>query len=374
MWVPVEELKPGMKVGYPILREDGSILLNRGVVLTPNYIERLRELGFSSVFVEEEHLSDIKVEEPLRIETKIKVQKTLFETVKKLQRGSSFSYEKIAKVLEKVMEDILNYPGTVFYLVQMRQCSDFIFSHSVNVGVISLLLGHYLSLDADYLKKLGLGALLHDLGKIRLPAHIWEEREKITENDKKLISLHPIWSKEIIQMQPGYDFLVSLIALQHHERMDGSGYPYGLKGEDIYFLSRICACADVYDALTVDRPYRKRFSYAEALEYLMGNSSNLFDLQVVTTMIRHIAPYPVGEVVKLTNGETAVVVRLNEGLPIRPVVRVIKDKEGKDLSKPRDIDLMKELTIAIIGSSDETPEDFYSSNEVSRFKEIDFID
>ncbi len=374
MWVPVEELKPGMKVGYPILREDGSILLNRGVVLTPNYIERLRELGFSSVFVEEERLSDIKVEEPLRIETKIKVQKTLFETVKKLQRGSSFSYEKIAKVLEKVMEDILNYPGTVFYLVQMRQCSDFIFSHSVNVGVISLLLGHYLSLDADYLKKLGLGALLHDLGKIRLPAHIWEEREKITENDKKLISLHPIWSKEIIQMQPGYDFLVSLIALQHHERMDGSGYPYGLKGEDIYFLSRICACADVYDALTVDRPYRKRFSYAEALEYLMGNSSNLFDLQVVTTMIRHIAPYPVGEVVKLTNGETAVVVRLNEGLPIRPVVRVIKDKEGKDLSKPRDIDLMKELTIAIIGSSDETPEDFYSSNEVSRFKEIDFID
>ncbi len=108
MWVPVEEHKPGMKVGYPILREDGSILLNRGVVLTPNYIERLRELGFSSVFVEEERLSDIKVEEPLRIETKIKVQKTLFETVKKLQRGSSFSYEKIAKVLEKVMEDILN--------------------------------------------------------------------------------------------------------------------------------------------------------------------------------------------------------------------------------------------------------------------------
>ncbi|HPZ39396.1 MAG: HD-GYP domain-containing protein [Atribacterota bacterium] len=374
MWIPVDELKPGMKVGYPILREDGSILLNQGVALTPGYIKRLRELGFNSIFVEDELFADIKIEEPLRIETKRKAQKVLFETVKKLQRGSKFSYEKVAKVLEEVMEEILNYPGTVFYLVQIRQCSDSIFSHSVSVGVISLLLGHYLSLDMDYLKKLGLGALLHDLGKIRFPPQLLEEREKITEDDKKLISLHPIWSREIIQMQPGYDFLVSLIALQHHERMDGSGYPYGLIGEDIHFLSRICACADVYDALTVDRPYRKRFSYAEALEYLMGNSHSLFDLQVVTTMVRHIAPYPVGEVVKLTSGETAVVIKLNEGLPIRPVVRVIKDEEGNTLSKPRDIDLMKELAISILCSGDETAEDFYPSSDISRFKEMDFID
>jgi len=374
MRVPVEELKPGMKVGYPILRGDGSILLNRGVVLTPGYIKKLQELGFDSVFVKEELFADVKIEEPLQVETKRKVQKTLFETVKKLQRGSKFSYEKVAKVLEEVMEEILNYPGTVFYLVQIRQRSDSVFSHSVSVGVTSLLLGHYLSLDTNYLKKLGLGALLHDLGKIRLPHQLLEEGKELTENDKKLISLHPIWSREIIQMQPGYDFLVSLIALQHHERMDGSGYPYGLKGEDIHFLSRICACADVYDALTVDRPYRKRFSYAEALEYLMGNSHSLFDLQVVTAMVRHIAPYPVGEVVKLTSGETAVVVKLNEGLPIRPVVRVIKDKEGNIVGKPRDIDLMKELTVAILCSGDETPEDFYSSSDVSCFKEMGFID
>jgi len=371
MWIPVDELKPGMKVGYPILREDGSILLNQGVALTPGYIKRLRELGFNSIFVEDELFADIKIEEPLRIETKRKAQKVLFETVKKLQRGSKFSYEKVAKVLEEVMEEILNYPGTVFYLVQIRQCSDSIFSHSVSVGVISLLLGHYLSLDMDYLKKLGLGALLHDLGKIRFPPQLLEEREKITEDDKKLISLHPIWSREIIQMQPGYDFLVSLIALQHHERMDGSGYPYGLIGEDIHFLSRICACADVYDALTVDRPYRKRFSYAEALEYLMGNSHSLFDLQVVTTMVRHIAPYPVGEVVKLTSGETAVVIKLNEGLPIRPVVRVIKDEEGNTLSKPRDIDLMKELAISIIGSGDVELDKSDSNSEEEGGSDVD---
>ena len=163
MWIPVDELKPGMKVGYPILREDGSILLNQGVALTPGYIKRLRELGFNSIFVEDELFADIKKEEPLRIETKRKAQKVLFETVKKLQRGSKFSYEKVAKVLEEVMEEILNYPGTVFYLVQIRQCSDSIFSHSVCGGVISLLLGHYLSLDMDYLINLGLGALLHDL-------------------------------------------------------------------------------------------------------------------------------------------------------------------------------------------------------------------
>jgi len=352
--VPVSELKPGMKVAYPVLREDGSVLLNRGVVLTEAYIQKLRELGFQSIFVEHELFEDIAASEPLRVETRKRVQRILHDTVRRLRRGGGVSYHEVLQVLEEVLDEILTNSTTVFYLIQMQSRNDLIFHHSVNVAVLSLLVGKCLNLSRLQLRKLGLGALLHDLGKIRLPEDLLVKERNLTEDERNLVRMHPIWSKEMIQRNPDYDFLASVIALQHHERLDGSGYPYGLSGEEIHFLSRICACADVYDALTVDRPYRKRFSYAEALEYLMGNASRLFDLQVVTTMVRHIAPYPVGETVRLTTGEIAVVVRLNEGLPIRPVVRVIRDPNGQPLEKPRDLDLMKELTVAIVGTAEVT--------------------
>ncbi len=363
--VSVDDLKPGMRVAYPVLREDGSILLNKGVILTEGYIQRLRELGFQSIFVEYDLLQDVVVSEPLRIETRQRVQRTLHETVRRLQRGSGVSYQEILKALEEVLDEILENPTTVFYLVQMQNCNDLVFQHSVNVAILSLLVGKHLSLSRLQLRKLGLGAILHDLGKVRLPEDLLLKKRQLEEEEKKLVRMHPVWSKEMIQKDPGYDFLASIIALQHHERLNGSGYPYGLSGEEIHFLSRICACADVYDALTVDRPYRKRFSYAEALEYLMGNASRLFDLQVVTTMVRHIAPYPVGETVRLTTGEIAVVLRLNEGLPIRPVVRVIRDASGQLLEKPKDIDLMKELTVAIVGTVEENFESFYTKEELT---------
>jgi len=372
--VNVDKLKPGMVIGYPIMREDGVVLIREGVVLNDVLINRLKKLGFENIYIQDSRFPDANVEEIISHDLRRQALVTLNETLYQVVKGEVISIEPLKKLVDEIIEEVLSSKKPVVSLIQLRQYDDSVFAHSVNVATLSVFIGKFLGFYRSQLKTIALGSLMHDLGKIKIPVEILNKPDRLSPKEWELMRKHSLWSAELMAEKMPEEAESIKIALQHHERMDGSGYPYGLKGEDIYFLSRICACADVYDALTVDRPYRKRFSYAEALEYLMGNSSNLFDLQVVTTMIRHIAPYPVGEVVKLTNGETAVVVRLNEGLPIRPVVRVIKDKEGKDLSKPRDIDLMKELTIAIIGSSDETPEDFYSSNEVSRFKEIDFID
>ncbi len=372
--VRVEDLRPGMKIAYPVFREDGSILLNKGVVLTESYIRRLFELGFESVFIEHEFFEDITVEEPVTLETKRKVQKIFHESLKRLQRGETNGYQKIQSVIQELIDEVLNYPGVIFYLVQLGSKSDALFVHSVNVTVISLMIGKFQNLSYLQLKKLALGTLLHDVGKIRFPPEIFHKKSLLTEEERKIIRMHPVWSREIIQKHAEYDFLASVIALQHHERMNGSGYPYGLSGEEIHLLSRICACADVYDALTVDRPYRKRFSYSEALEYLMGNAGRLFDLQVVTTMVRHIAPYPVGETVKLSTGEIAVVIKLNEGLPIRPVVRVIRDQEGRELDTPRDLDLMSELTVSIVGRPEESPPPSSSNTEEEIYLPEDFLD
>ncbi|MEN3184652.1 MAG: HD domain-containing phosphohydrolase, partial [Atribacterota bacterium] len=250
--VSVHDLQPGMRVAYPVLREDGSVLLNKGVILTEGYIQKLKELGFQSIFVEHDSFQDVVVSEPLRIETRQRVQRMLHDTVKRLRRGSGVSYQEILKILEEVLDEILENPTTIFYLVQMQSRNDLIFQHSVNVAILSLLIGKCLALPRTQLRKLGLGALLHDLGKIRLPEELLLQERQLTEEEAQLVRMHPVWSKEMIQKNPEYDFLASVIALQHHERLDGSGYPYGLSGEEIHFLSRICACADVYDALTVD--------------------------------------------------------------------------------------------------------------------------
>ncbi|MDD3699040.1 MAG: HD-GYP domain-containing protein [Atribacterota bacterium] len=369
--VRVDKLKPGMIVGYPILREDGVIFVKEGVVLNNTLINRLQKLGFENIYIRDSRFPDTDLEEIISHDLRRQALVTLNETFYQAIKGKEVSLEPLKELVDGIIEEILSSKKSVVSLVQLRQYDDSVFTHSVNVAALSVFIGKFLGFSRSQLKTLALGSIMHDLGKIKIPVEILNKPDKLSPKEWELIKKHSSWSAELITEKMPEEIESIEIALQHHERMDGSGYPYGLIGEDIHFLSRICACADVYDALTVDRPYRKRFSYAEALEYLMGNSHSLFDLQVVTTMVRHIAPYPVGEVVKLTSGETAVVIKLNEGLPIRPVVRVIKDEEGNTLSKPRDIDLMKELAISIIGSGDVELDKSDSNSEEEGGSDVD---
>jgi len=352
--IATSRLRPGMIVGYPLVRDDGVVLLKEGVRLNDRLIRKIRELGFEYIYIRDPHFADVDFEEVISYDIRRQALVTLNESFYQIVRGQEAAVEPLKRLVDEIIDEVLSTKKSVVSLIQLRQHDDAVFSHSVNVAALSVFIGKFLRLSRQQLRILALGSLMHDLGKIRVPLEILNKPESLSEEEWHLIRKHSLWSAELMAERISEEGESVLIALQHHERLDGSGYPYGLSGEEIHFLSRICACADVYDALTVDRPYRKRFSYAEALEYLMGNASRLFDLQVVTTMVRHIAPYPVGETVRLTTGEIAVVVRLNEGLPIRPVVRVIRDPNGQPLEKPRDLDLMKELTVAIVGTAEVT--------------------
>ncbi|WP_369019292.1 HD-GYP domain-containing protein [Thermatribacter velox] len=348
--IHVSRLRPGMVTAYPILHENGVILVKEDIVLTEKLINKLKELNFDYIYIKDERFKNVDPEEILSQETKRKVLQTVHETFYKVIKGKEKSIQPLKEAVNSIIEEVLSSRKSVISLVQLRKHDDSVFAHSVNVATLSAFIGKFFKLPAETLHTLALGSLMHDLGKIKVPLEILNKPGKLDAEDWEIIKQHPGWAAELMLERIPENATAIKIALQHHERMNGSGYPYGLAGEEIHLLSRICACADVYDALTVDRPYRKRFSYSEALEYLMGNAGRLFDLQVVTTMVRHIAPYPVGETVKLSTGEIAVVIKLNEGLPIRPVVRVIKDREGRELETPKDLDLMSELTVSIVES------------------------
>ncbi|MBC7217309.1 MAG: HD-GYP domain-containing protein [Candidatus Caldatribacterium sp.] len=363
--IATDHLRPGMVVGYPIIRDDGVVLLREGIRLNDRLIRKIKELGFAYIYIRDPRFADIDLEETISHDIRRQALVTLNESFYQIVKGNAKAIEPLKRLVDEIIDEVLSAKKSVVSLIQLRQHDDAVFSHSVNVAALSVFIGKFLRLSRQQLRVLALGSLMHDLGKIRVPLEILNKPARLSQEEWEIVQKHSLWSAELMSERVPEEPESIRIALQHHERLDGSGYPYGLSGEEIHFLSRICACADVYDALTVDRPYRKRFSYAEALEYLMGNASRLFDLQVVTTMVRHIAPYPVGETVRLTTGEIAVVVRLNDGLPIRPVVRVIRDCSGQLLEKPRDIDLMKELTVAIVGTVEENFEDFYTKEDLT---------
>ncbi|MGB9553871.1 MAG: HD-GYP domain-containing protein, partial [bacterium] len=348
--------------------------LREGVTLTNRLIARVKEAGFEYVYIRDRRFRDVDLEETISYDVRRQALVTLNDSFSSIVKGKQTSLEPIRRLVDEIIDEVLSSRRSVVSLVQLRQHDDAVFSHSVNVSALSVFLGKFLGLSRQQLRLLALGSLMHDLGKVRVPLEILNKPDRLLPEEWEVMRKHPLWSVELMTGKSPEEVVSITVALQHHERLDGSGYPYGLTEEDIHFLSRICACSDVYDALTVDRPYRKRFSYAEALEYLMGNAGKLFDLQVVTAMVRHIAPYPVGEMVRLTTGEIGVVVKLNEGLPIRPVVRIIKDQYGNALEKPRDVDLLRELTVAVLCLADEDVGNFYPREGVPPIAEGELLD
>ncbi|MEN3202750.1 MAG: HD domain-containing phosphohydrolase, partial [Atribacterota bacterium] len=246
-------LKPGMVLGYPLIRDDGVILLREGTRLNDRLIRKIRELGFEYVYVRDLRFADVDLEEVISYGIRRQALVTLNESFYQIVKGNTKAIESLKKLVDEIIDEVLSTKKSVASLIQLRQHDDAVFSHSVNVAALSVFIGRFLRLSRQQLRVLALGSLMHDLGKIRIPLEILNKAEPLSGEEWDLIRKHSLWSAELMSERVTEEPESIQIALQHHERLDGSGYPYGLSGEEIHFLSRICACADVYDALTVDR-------------------------------------------------------------------------------------------------------------------------
>jgi HD-GYP domain-containing protein (c-di-GMP phosphodiesterase class II) len=255
-------------------------------------------------------------------------------------------------VLEKDTENLIQAvelnPGLVIPIIQLKRYDDFTFTHSLNVAIIALFIGKFLNLSKEELLILGLGALVHDLGKLKIPAEILHKPKKLDEKEFLIVKKHPVDAKKILEEQAKLNNNKSqLIAFQHHEKINGSGYPLGLGSKEIDFFSQITTVADIYEALTSDRPYRKGLPVSEVIEYLMGNAGYRLNMEVVEAFVRHISPYQVGDLVRLSDGREAIVSELNPVLPFRPKVRIkVEDEQGKPYLA-EEVDLARTTTLTI---------------------------
>jgi len=357
--VPVEFLQPGMKVGRPIYNSRGQLLLAVGTILSRRNILRLKSLGIPAVYIDDGLLPDVFVEDVIsdavRIEAVRQVRKLFEAESQGLPVGRAIiKVREIAQTVDEIIDQLLGQESLAVNLVDIRSLDDYTFGHSVNVCVLSLLTGITLGYNRANLFYLGLGAILHDIGKVRIPREILNKPDFLTKEEFEIVKQHTVHGCEMLQRLPDISPVAARIAHEHHERHQGQGYPQGLRGEEIHVFARITAVADVFDALTADRVYRPAVPVHEAFEMVAGSGNFLFDFEIVQAFLHNIAAYPVGTIVALSNGEIGAVVETRRGLSLYPRVRVLFDADGAPVKDLCERALAEERNVTVVRVVDES--------------------
>ena len=335
-----------MEVARDVVNADGRLLVRKGVILTHQYIWRMRELGVGSVYIASPGELPVYAPDVLADQTRMKAIQTVRGAFDNFRTTRKICSDEFQAVAANIIDELMRHPDAVLHLTDIRTYDDYTFGHCVNVCVLAVLTGIALGYSRDRLRELALGCLLHDLGKMAVPAEILNKPGKFTEEEMEIVKTHTIAGFEVLRNNPGIPLLSAHIAFQHQERLNGTGYPRGLKGNEIHEYARVAAVADVYDALTSDRPYRKRMMPHEAYEIMIASIGDYFEESIIRTFFEHIALYPVGTVVKLNSGAVGVVVGCHSHMPLRPVIQVLLDADG-NLPQQAKVDLTTELTIFV---------------------------
>jgi len=360
-FVPVQGLMEGMTVGKSLYDVNNKLLLSRGSVISHTYVDRILLLGYQGIYIDDELSRDIDVKDVIRDELRMKAIQSLKDafiyTDTESKGGQKLVKQKMdvtKMMITNIVEEILENRDTMVNLIDLKFFDDYTFFHSVNVAVLSVLVGVELGLSREQLFNLGLAAILHDIGKIFIDKDILNKPSKLTTDEYTVMKKHSEFGYNYLKETFEIPSAAYVAVLQHHEQYDGLGYPVGKTKEDISLLGRIICVADVYDALTSNRPYRKQLIPSEAMEYIMANGGIMFDVKLTKIFARKVAPFPVGTYVRLSNGFLGIVTENFEEACMRPRVKMILDKAGKRIM-PRIVDLKNDRylrNVTITGVND----------------------
>ena len=324
-------------------------------------LKKIKELKIFSLYIIDEY-SSAEIEDIIKPELRQKSISVIKETFSDIERiASVHKFEKrnlseytnqekkyfnsINEIAEEILENVLSNKNVLLSLVDIKSMDNYTYSHCVNVAVISIILGISLNLSKKKLTYLCIGALIHDIGKSFIPKEILQKPDKLTPEEFEIIKCHPRYGYEFLGNSFNLSSHIKLIVLQHHERFDGLGYPNGIIGNKISYLARIVSIADVYDALTSDRPYKRAMCPSDALEYLMSNAGTLFDYDMINIFCKIVIPFPQGTIVSLSNGDIGIVEETLPNFPLRPIVKIVKSEYPNEIGSK--INLIDTLSIVI---------------------------
>jgi HD-GYP domain-containing protein (c-di-GMP phosphodiesterase class II) len=344
-----------MRLAKAIFNEEGVILLGRHVELSSALIRRLQQLGVDFLYIEDPDTEDIDVEDPISDETKRKALSELRthfgtfmeDSVKKKFSRSPALGKTFGNLMKMIIDDLNGHDGAAIMLMNMNVLNTYVYQHSLNVSIYTTMLGMAFGYSRDELMTLGLGSLLHDIGKTKINWELLRKPGLFTQEEFREVQKHAEYGFKMLKDEPNIPLIAAHCAFQHHERIDGSGYPRGIKADEIHEYAKWIAIADSYDAMTTHRAHRDAMLPHQAMESLFAGTGTLYDQKKIAFFRDHVAIYPIGITVTLSTGEQGVVTEINPAAPQRPVIRVLRDPHDQRVTQPYEVDLMKQLTVMI---------------------------
>jgi len=331
--ISLDVLKPGMVIAKTIWNEAGRPLLQKDVVVTESIINRLNQLYIKYVYIDDEISKGIEVNESIPVEMRLAAVNKITESFHQLKGvgGKKASYildrqsAEIGNLVDDILGSILSNSEMLTVLTDSFLYDEYLYQHSFQVALYSIAIAKELNYSRSELKTIGIGALLHDVGKLQIPTSILLEPGRLTDEEYETMKQHTTYGFDILRNLHTVSLLVAHCAFQHHERLDGSGYPRGLVERDIHPYAKIIAVADVFDAVTSDRVYRNKMLPSQGIELIQSGSGITFDIEVVEALKRSIVHYPNGTMVLLSDGRRGIIAKQSLNHSSLPFVRIFEE-------------------------------------------------
>lgn len=345
--ISVDSVKGHELLAKDILNDSNSILMTAGTIVKKEYISRLRELDIEFIYVEDEIAQGVSLTESLEIQIKEQCQEAVREILTKYSYHTDSELEEITTIADEIIYDIMREPEVMYNLSSIRNKSEGTYSHSLNVCALSVILAFKLKIPKQKIREIAIGCLLHDIGftfiTIDYSSLIMEE---CSEKEQKEIKKHIIYGYSAVENMKWLTSTSKDIIISHHERMDGSGYPFHLRNGKIKIGSKIAAVCDEFDSRVYGNLMPKSKVH-DAIDFIVSQAGNKFDLEVIKAFVASVAAYPIGALVITNQDEVGIVLRQNPKCPTRPVIRIIQDSKGDKPAEWEERDLTKELTLFI---------------------------
>ena len=255
-----------------------------------------------------------------------------------LKEGQSLPEEVASSLAGDVAESVMRQPGALVSLSRLKSQEDYLYLHSLAVSAMMVALARQLGMDEDRCRLAGLAGLMHNVGMAMVPAEVIRKKGKLSDEETFVVRSHPVQGYEMLKSSGDYAKEILETCLNHHERWDGTGYPFGLEGEATPLFARMCAICDAYDAITSNRSYRSGWDPAESIAQ-MASWTGQFDPDLFNAFVRSLGVYPTGSLVRLQSQKLAVVVDQNPQVPTLPVVKVFYSLRSQMHMPPERIDL-----------------------------------
>lgn len=337
--IPILEATPGMITAEAVRNlETGVVYIGEGQELTREVIENLKNLQFNEINISVNSWDNVwKISKETRAQYEFctETAKFLFQKVADENIVDFEAFKTIKSHVESNFKDNFKIIGCINLF---KYADSYTYTHSINVALLSMLIGQWMKYGEHMIESLIIAGLLHDIGKMKVDPNILNKPGKLTDSEFEEMKKHPCYSYELLQENKSISLDVKVGILMHHEKIDGSGYPYGVYSENINDIAKVLAVADVYDAMLSERPYKKKHSPFDVMQLMQEGVFGKLDTKILLTFLTHIASYYIGVYVQLSTGEIGEVVAINPACVYRPIVKV-KDKY---------IDLFTEKSISIV--------------------------